>query len=311
MTARITLALLAIIPAAMSYPWHTTTERWTLGVAVAVVLVVFAWWRGTFLTTMLGRRVAVWRRNRGASPRKPSGQIAVLLSVEAPDGGAVPLSAVASYVERYGIRCAKVRVTSLDDAGTRRSWIGMTLAATDNLAALQARAPELPLYDTAEVVGRRLADHLRELGFTASIVDAADGPWTPGAKETWRGMRDDTGYLAANTIPVDARLPERLAEVWSQQRGTWTALEFTGTAANPRVAALAAIRTDEAPGGPPVAGLMSQNGRHKPLLSALDPRSVERLDVDSAPLRAGVLDQVAWPVGSGEASRGAHARSSS
>jgi type VII secretion protein EccE len=308
MTARITLALLAIIPAAMSYPFQTTTERWALGVAVAVVLVVFAWWRGQFLTTMIGRRLAVWRRNRGVSPRTPSGEVAVLLSIEAPAGAGVPLSAVASYVERYGIRCAKVRVTNLDAAGTRRTWIGMTLAATDNLAALQARSPELPLYDTTEVVGRRLADHLRELGFVAAIVDAADGPWTPKARETWRGMRDGDGYLAAYAIPADERLPERLAEVWSQCHAeTWTALEFTGTAAQPRVVALAAVRTDKAPSGPPAAGLKSQNGRQKPLLTALDPRSVDRLDAGPAPLRDGLLDQVAWPIGSG-GSVGAHSR---
>ena len=308
MTARITLALLAVIPASMSYPWHSTTERWVLGVAVAVVLVVFAWWRGTFLTTMIRRRLAVVRRNRRSAPRTPPGHVTVLLSVEAPEGTAVPLAVVASYVERYGIRCAKVRVTNLDDAGTRRTWIGMTLSATDNLAALQARSAELPLYDTTEVVGRRLADHLRELGFAATITDTADGPWTPKTKETWRGMRDDDGYLAAYAIPVDERLPERLAEVWSQrQTGTWTALEFTGTLAHPRVVALAAVRTDGVPSTSPVSGLTAQNGCHRPLLTALDPRSVERLDIEPAPLRDGVLDRVAWPVGV-DGSVGAHAR---
>jgi type VII secretion protein EccE len=309
MTARITLALLAVVSAVMSYPFQTTTERWTLGVAVAIVIVVFAWWRGQSLTTMIGRRLAVWRRNRGKAPSAPADEVSVLLSMEAPTGVAVPLRAVAGYVERYGIRCAKVRVTNLDRAGTRRTWIGMTLAATDNLAALAARSADLPLYDTTEVVGRRLADHLRELGFAVTIVDTAAAPWTPNATETWRGMRDDEGYLAAYTIPADERLPERLAEAWSASRGeTWTALEFTGSAAHPRVVALAAFRTDEASSAAPVTGLRSQNGRHKPLLTALDPRSADRLDVDSAPLRSGVLDAVAWPVGSDGSSVGAHAR---
>jgi type VII secretion protein EccE len=304
MTVRITLALLAIITAAMSYPFETTRDRWVLGVAVAVVLIVFAWWRGTFLTTMLGRRLAVWRRNRGVSPRPASAEVAVLLSVEAPAGTSVPLSAVASYIERYGIRCAKVRVTNLDDQGTRRTWIGMTVAATDNLAALRARSANLPLYDTTEVLGRRLADHLRELGFAATIVDTVDAPWTARAKETWRGMRDTHGYLTAYTIPADERLPESLAEVWSSSQGeTWTALEFTGTASHPRVVALAAIRTGEAPSGPQVSGLRTQNGRQRPLLTALDPRSVERFDVAPAPLPDGVLDQVVWPVGAGVPTR--------
>ena len=58
MTARITLALLFIIPAAMAYPWPSTRDRWVLGVAIVAVVVLFAWWRGLFLTTMVGRRVA-------------------------------------------------------------------------------------------------------------------------------------------------------------------------------------------------------------------------------------------------------------
>ena len=63
MTARITLALMVIVPAVMTYPWHTTTHKWVLGTAVGVLVIVFAWWRGLFVTTMLARRFAVWLRN--------------------------------------------------------------------------------------------------------------------------------------------------------------------------------------------------------------------------------------------------------
>ena len=122
-------------------------------------------------------------------------------------------------------------------------------------------------------------------------------------------MRDDAGHLAAYTIPADERLSERLAEIWSASHGeTWTALEFTGSAAHPRLVALAAFRSDEASSGAPVGGLRNQNGRHGPLLTALDPRSADRLDADPAPLPSGVLDQVAWPVGSDGSSVGAHTR---
>lgn len=312
MTARITLALLVVIPAVMGYPWHTTTERWVLGIAIAVVLIVLAWWRGTFLTTMIARRLGVARRNRSVPALKPSNEVAVLLSVAAREGAAVPLDVVAEYVERYGVRCAKVRVTNLDAAGTRRTWIGMTVNAADNLAALRARSPELPLYDTAEIVGRRLSDHLRELGFEASIVDEVDGPSllpTDSSRETWRGMSDDGGFLAAYAIPVDATLPERLAQVWTHtHQPTWTALEFGGTADRPTVVAVAAVRTDDAPKDPPVPGLVARNGRHRPLLAALDPRSVSVLDVDPAPLSADVLARLRWPAGSAELTGGAHAR---
>jgi type VII secretion protein EccE len=310
MTARIALALLVVIPAAMAYPWNTPTQRWVLGVAVAVVLLTFAWWGGMFLTTRIGRSLAVWRRNRGTSEPATTNEVAVLLSVEAPAGTTVPLHLVAGYVDRFGIRCAKVRVTNLDVSGTRRTWIGMTLAANDNLAALQARSPELPLYDTAEVVGRRLSDQLRELGFDAAIVDTAEGPFDPSARETWRGMRDDDGYLAAYAIPVDDGLAARLTHVWSHtNRATWTAIEFSGTAARPAVTALCAIRTDDAPSAVPVPGLRGCNGRHRPLLTALDPRSAERLDTGAVPVPSSLLDEIEWPVGSSNSTLGAHARS--
>ena len=46
----------------------------------------------------------------------------------------LPLPVVASYVDRFGLRCNKVRVTSLVDGGNA-TWIGMTLDAGANLAA--------------------------------------------------------------------------------------------------------------------------------------------------------------------------------
>jgi type VII secretion protein EccE len=54
-TIRIALALLLIVPAVMAYPWQTNTDWWILGIAIGVTLVVFAWWRGLFVTDMIGR----------------------------------------------------------------------------------------------------------------------------------------------------------------------------------------------------------------------------------------------------------------
>ena len=59
MTLRMTLALLFIIPAAMTYPWHLTPHRWILGPAIAVVVILFARWQGQFVTTLIRRRWAV------------------------------------------------------------------------------------------------------------------------------------------------------------------------------------------------------------------------------------------------------------
>ncbi|BBY27631.1 type VII secretion protein EccE [Mycolicibacterium sediminis] len=309
MTARLTLALLVVIPAAMGYPWHTPTERWVLGVAIAVVLIVLAWWRGQFLTTMIRRRLAVARRNRGAGASTPSDDVTVLLSMAGRSDATLPLDVIAGYVERYGVRCASVRVTTLDLGDTRRTWVALTVAAVDNLAALRARSPELPLFETAEIVGRRLADHLRELGVEAVIVDDVEGPLVESARETWHGLRDDAGFVSAYRIPVDDTLPERLEQVWAHAgEATWTALEFSGSAARPSAVAVAAIRTDDVQKGSPVPGLVPQSGRHRPLLSALGSDTGEALGLDPAPLRADVLDRLHWPMGSAEVAGGAHAR---
>ena len=65
MTARLALALLFIVPAALAYPYQTVTQRWALGVAVAVVIVLFACWGGDFATTQLVRRWRIWRAGYG------------------------------------------------------------------------------------------------------------------------------------------------------------------------------------------------------------------------------------------------------
>ncbi|WP_319455785.1 MULTISPECIES: type VII secretion protein EccE [unclassified Mycobacterium] len=296
MTLRIALALLVIVPAAMAYPWQSNTDYWILGVAIAVVLIVFAWWRGLFVTTMIGRRLAVWRRNHSKPKVRPSTRATVLLLVDDPVGVGVPLSLIAGYTDRFGIRCDKVRVTSVDDGGARTTWIGVTLDAAANLAALQARSPELPLTETAEIVARRLADQLREAGLGATIVSEADAPLIEGGRETWSGVRDDAGTLSAYGVPVDDRFAERLSEVWAQPGETWTALEFSGTATRPTVAAACAFRTDAPRKGAPLAGLVVLSGLQRPRLAALDPRSVQRIGITPVPLPPGRLDQVRWHV---------------
>jgi type VII secretion protein EccE len=271
MTARIALASLFIVPAAMAYPWSSTEHRWLLGVAVAVVVVLFAWWRGSFVTTVVGRRLAMWRRRTHRNgARQSSLYTTVLLKVDGP--GPLPLPLIASYLYRYGIRCDKIRITSRDFDGARTTWVSLTLGAADNLAALRARSPRIPLHDTAEVVGRRLADHLRETGWTVGLVDDAEAPMRPDAKETWRGLRDASGYVAAYRVPVE----DGFDEVWAVPSSEiWTALEFTGTAVDLGTAAACAIRTDDRP--VTIAGVTPLNGRHRQVLDALSPLSAQRL----------------------------------
>jgi type VII secretion protein EccE len=297
MTIRLALALLFIVPAAMAYPWDSNIDRWTLGVAIVVVLVLFAWWRGLFVTNMVGRRLAIWRRNHSTPKTLASNEATVLLRVDDPSGVGLSLPLVAGYVDRFGVRCQKVRVTSRDQGGARTTWISMTLDAADNLAALQARSPELPLLATTETVGRRLADHLRETGVTAVIVDDVDPPAGIG-REKWRGVSDDRGVVSAYGIPVDERFAERLSEVWTQPTEKWTAVEFTGTSRHPEVAAVCAFRTPEIVRAVQIPGLISHPGIQRPLLAALDPRTAGCLGVPSSALPAGLLECVGWPVGS-------------
>lgn len=297
MTIRIALALLLIVPAAMAYPWESDTDWWVFGVAIGVTLFAFAWWRGLFVTQMIGRVFAIWRRNHSKPKPTAAGEATVVLHVDDPAGMGLSLPTVAGYVERFGIRCDKVRVTNRDDGGVRSTWISMTLRAVDNLAALRARSGDLPLSDTAQIVGRRLADHLREDGLLAVIVDGAPTPLTGGGREKWRGVRDDGGFVSAYGIPVDDALPDRLAELWSQPTETWTVLEFGGTSAQPRVRALCAIRTAEPVRGTPMAGLTAQPGIQGLLLTALAPGSAERLDIPSSPLPQGLLEPAGWMVG--------------
>jgi type VII secretion protein EccE len=108
---------------------------------------------------------------------------------------------------------------------------------------------------------------------------------------------DPAGYVAAYGLPVDERLGDRLAEVWSlTARDTWTALELDGTANTPTVAVVCAFRTDDAPAKAPLPGLEIQRGLQQPLLMALDPRAVDRFDVDAVPLPDLLLDHLGWRV---------------
>ena len=194
------------------------------------------------------------------------------------------LPVVVRYLDRYGIRCDKVRVTHRDAGGTRRSWISLTVAAADNLAALRARSSQIPLRDTTEIVGRRLADHLREKGWTVTLVDGVDSPLPDPGKETWRGVKDDSGFVAAYRVSVSDKLDAVLAGIGAlPAQETWTALEFTGSPSQPQLTVGAAIRTPDRPARKaPLAGLKPAGGRHRPALAALNPLSSDRLEGNPA-----------------------------
>lgn len=302
---RITLALLAVVPAAMAYPWRSPRDYWVLGIAAAVVIVLFGWWRGLHLTTLLRRRLSIMRRTGRHVPESGSATKATaLLRLGSPAGDAdvLPLPLLAGYLDRYGIRADKIRITSRDnasDASRRETWIALTVSAADNLAALRARSARIPLHQTAQVAARRLADHLREIGWDAASVASDDVPrlLASNARETWRGVqRGDSDYVVAYQVRVDEGLPETLEAIRSHPvRETCMALEIAGDGTRNTIAAACAFLSDTPPAGAaPLAGLTPQRGNHRPALAALDLLSTRRLDGHTDE-PAGVLAGVAWP----------------
>lgn len=308
-TGRITLVLLAVAAAGIAFPWHTPRERWVLGVAIAVVIVLLARWKGLPVTTILRRRLAILRPSRGARRVEESGtdvRTTALLRVAPPlgDADSLPLPLIAGYAERYGLHAHAIRVTSRDstsEVGTREreTWIGVTLSAADNLAALQARSPQIPLHETAEVAARRLADHLRESGWTASIANPDDvpSPFLRNSRETWAGVsQGSSNHVAAYGVKVDTALPNTLAAIWSYPvREVWTAAEISGAGADQTLAVACAFRTDAVPAASgPLPGLISKSGVQRAALTALDPLSSERLDGHVALPEALLLERLRW-----------------
>lgn len=308
-TGRITVVLLAALAAGIAFPWHTVRERWVLGVAIAAVIVLLARWRGLPVTTILHRRLAILRphrSNRRADDSVTDVRTTALLRVTPPlaDADALPLPLIAGYAERYGLHADAIRITSRDstsEVGTRarETWIGVTLSAVDNLAALQARSAQIPLQETAEVAARRLADHLRESGWSASLAVADDvpTPYPRSARETWSGISlGSTDYIAAHGVKVDTALPNTLAAIWSYPiREVWTVLEVAGAGAEQTLAVGCAFRTDAAPGASgPLPGLVSQAGIQRAALSALDPLSSQRLADHVVLPDALLLERLRW-----------------
>jgi len=304
-SGRITLALLAVVPAVLAYPWRSSRDYWVLGIAVAVLILLFGWWRGLHFTTILRRRLAITRRRRPVPESSGGTKSTVLLQVGPPasDSDVLPLPLIAGYLNRYGVRADAIRITTRDSASGTQTWIGLTMSAADNLEALQARSSRIPLHETAQVAARRLADHLREVGWEANLVAGEDvpRPFASDARETWRALQQGSSdYVAAYRVNADDALPETLTAIRSHPAiETWTALEIAGSGdsgVRHTVAVASAFRTDAEPGtAAPVSGLTPQRGNQRPALTALDPSSTQRLDGHTnAP--AGLLTGLDWPI---------------
>jgi len=299
-SGRIALALLAVVPAAMAYPWHSTRDYWLLGVAAVVVIALFGWWGGLHFTTIARRRLAMMSR-RGRSVPEPDCETrtTALLRIGPPtsDVNVLPLPLIARYLNCYGIRADAIRITNRD-ADIRETWIGLTVSAIDNLKALQGRSSSIPLHETAQVAARRLADHLREIGWEASAVGPDDVPQllSSASGETWHGVRQGSHYLAAYRVSADDALPEVLEAIRSYPAlETWTALELAASGAHETAAVACAFLTDARPtGAAPLTGLIGQGGNHIPALLAMDLLSTQRLD-GHTDFPGDLLMQLNWP----------------
>ncbi|MGV0624486.1 type VII secretion protein EccE [Mycolicibacter minnesotensis] len=303
-TARISLVLLALVPALLAYPWATDRERWVLALGVVATILLLGWWRGLHFTTIVRRRLAMARSRGGAHTGRPdasSAQATAALRVTAAGAGeALPLALIEGYLNRYGLRADAVRITSRQAASTTDTWIGLTYSAATNLAALQARAASIPLQRTVDIAARRLADHLREIGWDTVMVADDDIPALidADARETWQSVVDGSGeHIAAYQIGIDAALADTLSRIRAANAAeTWTALEFAEDGGRQTVAAACALRTGSAPDGTaPLAGLLPEQGNHRNALLGLHPLAGGRLD-GHAGVSGDDIAGLRWPV---------------
>ncbi|MCX2932591.1 type VII secretion protein EccE [Mycobacterium sp. CVI_P3] len=278
--ARLTVVLLAVVSAVLAYPWRSTNDQWALGVAVAVALASLLWWRGRFLTTIVAQRLRVLLHRKAIHPapaelRSTGADVitTVLARVESRERE-LPLGLLAGYLDRYGLVCDSVRITTRTTGSDATTWIGLTVSGARNLSALQGRSAQIPLRQTAENAARRLIGQLRETGWTATLVDSHQVPdlATAGARERWGTVTDERGYLTTYA----AKNPEALAAVGADADEAWTVVEIAGTSPLDRIRAAATIRTESRPDAPP-PGLVRIPGRQARALAALHPLSGARL----------------------------------
>ncbi|KAA0111303.1 type VII secretion protein EccE [Mycolicibacterium sp. P1-5] len=280
---RLTVVTLGVVTVVLAYPWRSITDRWALGIAVAVVLVSLIWWRRRFLTTIVLQRLRVVL---GRKPiRHPSGNVrrtgadVVTTALLRVDGGdtELPIGVLTDYLDRYGLICDAVRVTTRTVADLTTTWIGLTFSGARNLPALQGRSPHIPLRQTAESTARRLAGQLRETGWTTTLVDADELPELSAidARERWRSITDARGYVTAYTIADPRTALTGVSATGAQE--IWTVVEIARNSPL-NLRAGAAIRTEDRPArSAPVPGMTLIAGRQATALAALHPLSGVRL----------------------------------
>ncbi|ADG97230.1 conserved hypothetical protein [Segniliparus rotundus DSM 44985] len=309
--ARATLVLALVFAAGFSsVPWRPASG-WFVGVAAAIVFLVLASWGGAHISTILRRRFALSSRKRlvkqgdadaaAKDQQRAAARATALIRVAAPAGAGpadwLPLSLIAGYLDRYGVRCAAVRVAFRRVGDEQEAWITLVVDAVQNLVALRARSPRIQLHELAEATGRRLAAQLREEGFSSSSgrdpqaehADDAqhregspapspiDGLRADDGAEDWNGVVVGEERVSAYAVAAKGDLGAVLAEIAAYPaRETWTVLEFTGEPADPDLVVACALRKKGVVELLP-AGLQPRRGDHLPALAALAPTATAPL----------------------------------
>ena len=187
-TGRITLVVLAIVAAALGFPWHSARERWVLGIAIVVVITLLVRWRGYPVTTILRRRLAMRRSDRSARLADRSAtdvRTTALLRVMPPESrpDVLPLPLIASYADRYGLRADAILASNtssltleslapaLQDPG-REAWHGRN----ENLSAGQQALYHRASCNGAATVGK----------YTDEMEAASSGVDDPPHRRDWR-----------------------------------------------------------------------------------------------------------------------------
>ena len=123
----------------------------------------------------------------------------------------LPLALIAGYLNRYGLQADAVRITSRRH---RRHLDRPDVRGRAESGRAAGPVSGIPLQRTAEIAVRRLADHLREIGWDTALVVTTSIPSLidAGAQETWRAVMDGPGdYVAGLSVGIDAALADTLA----------------------------------------------------------------------------------------------------
>ena len=136
----------------------------------------------------------------------------------APGDRTATLALIVYYRDRYGVRADGVRIVQCETADGTSIFIGLTIAAAPNLAALQARSSAIPLWDTAgrpPTVCRPAARTRLRRG--ARGGDRGARLFGPEAKARWRTVSDGGMPLRHRlyALQADSGLPEAIDELWA------------------------------------------------------------------------------------------------